>query len=60
VRTNESHWRLVPNDRGTAVTYTIRTDPGGLVPAWIVNTVQARATAKLIRAMLDRALRNTR
>ena len=60
VRTNESHWRLVPNAGGTAVTYTIRTDPGGLVPAWIVNTVQARATAKLIRAMLDRALRNPR
>jgi len=28
VRTNESHWRLVPNAGGTAVTYTIRTDPG--------------------------------
>ena len=60
VRMNESHWRLVPNAGGTAVTYTIRTDPGGLVPAWIVNTVQARATAKLIRAMLDRALQNPR
>ena len=58
VWTSESHWRLVPNAGGTAVTYTIRTDPGRLVPAWIVNAVQSRATAKLVRAMMDRALRN--
>ena len=56
VRTSQAHWSLAPaDDGGTAVTYTIRTDVGGLVPAWIVNAAQKDAVAKLIRAMLDRA-----
>jgi hypothetical protein len=56
VRTSASHWRLVPAaGGGTDVTYTNRTDVGGLVPAWIVNLIQKDATADLLRAMLDRA-----
>ena len=56
VRTSQAHWSLVPTqDGGTDVTYTLRTDMGGLVPAWIVNAAQKDAVAKLIRAMLDRA-----
>jgi ribosome-associated toxin RatA of RatAB toxin-antitoxin module len=59
VRTSASRWELAPAaDGGTTVTYTIRTDAGGLVPAWIVNLAQRSATAKLVRAMLDRARRN--
>jgi len=56
VRTSQAHWSLAPtDDGGTAVTYTLRTDMGGLVPAWIVNAAQKDAVARLIRAMLDRA-----
>jgi ribosome-associated toxin RatA of RatAB toxin-antitoxin module len=56
VRTSASRWRLVPAaGGGTEVTYTNRTDVGGLLPAWVVNAVQKDATAALLRAMLDRA-----
>jgi len=61
VRTNASRWRLVPAPGGgTDLTYTIRTDVGGFVPAWIVNIAQKDATSKLVRAMLERADENTR
>lgn len=56
VRTSASRWRLAPAaDGGTDVTYTLRTDAGGLLPGWIVRLIQRDATVKLIRAMLDRA-----
>ena len=56
VRNSEGRWRLEPSsDGGTAVTYSLRTDAGGLLPAWVVNVAQKDITAKLVRAMLDRA-----
>jgi ribosome-associated toxin RatA of RatAB toxin-antitoxin module len=56
VRTSEGRWRLVPStDGGTSITYTIRTDAGGRLPAWIVNAAQKDVAAKLVQAMLDRA-----
>jgi ribosome-associated toxin RatA of RatAB toxin-antitoxin module len=56
VRTSESRWRLAPAaDGGTEATYTIRTDGGGAVPAWIVHAAQKDAAAKLVRAVLARA-----
>ena len=61
VRTNVGRWRLEPTaEGGTAVTYVLRTDPGGLVPAWIINAAQKEVTAKFVRAMLDRAQQNNR
>jgi len=61
VRNSASLWRLVPAvDGGTEVTYTIRIDVGGLLPAWVVNAIQKDTTAKLVRAMLDRARQTTR
>ena len=58
VRTNVGRWRLEPTaEGGTAVTYVLRADPGGLVPAWFVNAAQRDVVAKLVRAMLDRAQR---
>ena len=49
-------WHLVPAAAGgTDVTYTVRTDGGGVVPGWIVNSAQKDAVPKLVRAMLDRA-----
>jgi hypothetical protein len=58
VRTMESRWQLVPDAGGTAVTYGVRTDPGGWFPAWMVNRAQREVTVRLVRAMLDRASAN--
>jgi ribosome-associated toxin RatA of RatAB toxin-antitoxin module len=56
VRTSLARWRLAPAaDGGTAVTYTIRTDGGGRLPAWIFDAIQKDAAVKILRAMLDRA-----
>ena len=61
VRTSASRWRLTPAaGGGTSVVYIIRTDVGGLLPAWIVNAAQKDVTAQLVRAMLDRARKNDR
>ena len=60
VRTSRSLWRLVPAATGgTDVSYALRTDAGGLVPVWMANLAQKDATAKFVRAMLERAGRNT-
>jgi carbon monoxide dehydrogenase subunit G len=55
IRMMEARWRLVPDGTGTAVAYDVRTDAGPWIPAWIVNLAQRDITAKLVRAMLDRA-----
>jgi ribosome-associated toxin RatA of RatAB toxin-antitoxin module len=56
VRTSESRWHLAPApDGGTDVTYTIRTDGGGAMPAWVLHAAQKDAAAKLVHAMLVRA-----
>ena len=55
VRTSTAHWHLAPAAGGTDVTYVVRTDIGGAVPAWIVNRAQREAVPDLVRAMLDRA-----
>ena len=57
VRTSAGHWHLAPAGAGTDVTYDIRTDVGGSVPAWIVNRAQREAVPDLVKAMLDRARR---
>jgi ribosome-associated toxin RatA of RatAB toxin-antitoxin module len=56
VRDSRSVWRLAPGaGGGTDVSYDIRTDAGGLLPGWIIARVQNRASAKFVRAILDRA-----
>jgi hypothetical protein len=56
VRASRSVWRLVPAaSGGTDVSYDIITDAGGLLPGWIVASIQRDATAKFVRAILDRA-----
>jgi len=56
VRESAGHWHLVPASAGgTDVTYTIRTDVGGTLPAWIVNRAQHETVPDLVRAMLARA-----
>jgi ribosome-associated toxin RatA of RatAB toxin-antitoxin module len=55
VRTSTGHWRFVPAGGGTDVTYVIRSDVGGAVPAWIVNRGQREAVPDLVRAIMARA-----
>ncbi len=56
VTANAGHWHLVPSaDGGTDVTYTIRTDAGGHLPAWVANRAQRSAVPELVQAMLHRA-----
>jgi len=56
VRTSAARWNLTPAaGGGTDVTYTIRADAGGLLPAWIVDTFERDAAVKILRAMLDRS-----
>jgi hypothetical protein len=56
VTTNVGHWHLAPApDGGTDVTYTIRTDAGGHLPAWLANRAQRIAVPEIVGAMVHRA-----
>jgi ribosome-associated toxin RatA of RatAB toxin-antitoxin module len=50
-------WLIEPGREGqdARVTYEVLSDPGGALPAWLVNRTQGEAVAKLVRAMLQRA-----
>jgi hypothetical protein len=52
---NSGSWRLSPLDGGTAVVYRTHADPGGLVPAWLVNRASARRVPDIFQS-LRRAL----
>jgi ribosome-associated toxin RatA of RatAB toxin-antitoxin module len=58
VLTNKGFWKLeaLENGRRTHVTYFIHTDPGGALPAWIVNLANNAAVPKVIEAVRQRAL----
>lgn len=59
VRNSTAHWRLVPAaDHGTDVTYEVKTDGGGSLPAFVIAAVQRRTALPLVKAMLDRARAN--
>jgi len=52
-------WTLEPTrDGGTLVTYVVSSDPGGALPAWLVNRAQRHAAPALVKAMLDRVKHN--
>src|SRR5262245_61883656 len=50
------HWLIEPgpDGKGSMVRYEVLSDPGGVLPAWLLNYVQGDAVAKLVRAMLQR------
>ena len=37
----KAHWVIEPNGNDLKITYTLRIDPGGSVPAWLVNIAMA-------------------
>jgi ribosome-associated toxin RatA of RatAB toxin-antitoxin module len=43
-----------PDGKGSVVRYELQSDPGGIIPAWLVNRTQRNAAADLVRAMLKR------
>ena len=43
-----------PDGKGSVVRYELQSDPGGIIPAWLVNRTQRHAAADLVRAMLKR------
>jgi ribosome-associated toxin RatA of RatAB toxin-antitoxin module len=52
-------WTLEPTaDGGSDVTYVVASQPGGTIPAWIINVAQKAATPNLLKAMLQRVGQN--
>ena len=45
-----------PDGKGSIVRYELQSDPGGIIPAWLVDRTQRHAAADLVRAMLKRTL----
>ncbi len=45
-----------PDGKGSLIRYEMQRDPGGRIPAWVVNRAERDAAANLVRAMLKRAL----
>jgi len=58
VTTIQGGWRTEPalDGKGSIVRYEMRTDPGGMIPAWLADRTMRHAAADLVRAMLKRAL----
>jgi ribosome-associated toxin RatA of RatAB toxin-antitoxin module len=50
-------WTVEPatDGKGSVVRYDVQSEPGGALPAWIVNRAQRIAIADLVRAVLARA-----
>lgn len=56
VRTISGSWVIEPDPGGgTRATYTVQSDPGGAIPAWLVNRLQVRVVARFVHAVLERA-----
>jgi ribosome-associated toxin RatA of RatAB toxin-antitoxin module len=52
----EGSWVIEPEPGGgTRAAYAVHNDPGGAIPAWLVNRLQVTVTAEFVRAMLARA-----
>jgi hypothetical protein len=52
--TNRGFWELRPGDRGSAHTiavYCIFTDPGGSLPAWVINQANTSAVPRVFAAV---------
>jgi hypothetical protein len=55
-RSIEGSWLIEPAaGGGSLAAYTVRSDPGGALPAWVVNRLQARVMGRFVGAMLRRA-----
>jgi hypothetical protein len=48
-------WRLARIDNGARATYTVRMDPGGVVPQWLVRLGMDQYLPEVVRAIVQRA-----
>ena len=56
VPVNDGSWEVHPDGAGgSKVTYTLRYDAGGKVPAWLVRSFQKGGIADLVEEMRERA-----
>ncbi len=57
IRESRGSWTLIPvsTDR-TVVVYRLLTDPGGRLPAWVVDYSAPRALRRVLNALRDRVL----
>jgi hypothetical protein len=55
---SEGNWQLIPlNNKEVHVIYTLQVDPGGDLPAWIINSFSARGliqTFKNLRTQITK------
>lgn len=52
VQTSDSHWKIMPDKPGfIRIEYTLQTDPGDALPAWIVNLALEKGPLRTIRHM---------
>ena len=57
VRESRGSWTLIPLDsERTVVVYRVLTDPGGRLPAWIVDYTAPRALRRVLAAVRERVL----
>lgn len=57
VRESRGSWTLIPLDsERTVVVYRVLTDPGGRLPAWIVDYTAPRALRRVLAAVRGRVL----
>ena len=45
-----------PDGKGSLIRYQMQSNPGGTIPAWVVDRAQRDGAASVVRAMLKRAL----
>lgn len=57
VRESRGSWTLIPLDsERTVVVYRLLTDPGGRLPAWVVDSAAPRALRRVLASVRDRVL----
>ncbi|MFC1601983.1 SRPBCC family protein [Pseudomonadota bacterium] len=55
---DDGYWKLcsIQSNNSTYIEYFIHTDPGGIIPTWIVNQVNSQAVPDVLRALNERTI----
>jgi len=56
LKTDDGYWKLCPINSGnsTYIEYFIHTDPGGILPFWVINQANIQAVPEVINALEKR------
>lgn len=50
----ESNWKITPYDDGTlTIDYTVKTDPGGNIPVWIINLAVTKGPLNTMEKLIE-------